>query len=291
MNIVIRKAELKDKDRLIEISSKIWDGYDYIPHIFDKWVKDDKGEFTVIEVDSKVMGCAKLSELREGQLWLEGIRVDQSEGGKGYGKLLSEYQLELASKLGYDTLELGTFIDNRASISIIEKRGFERIIDFKFLEYMFNDEKDPSTFKTSGKIRRVSDRKVLERIMNSETLQRNKGYIVFDWTFIRLDEELSNSLFDRGDIYVYEDGDTSNVFVFSNLYAKNSSMFLPFLENDQGIEEIVDYIIYESHKSNQQFISLMTTVEPKDYQVFIDRGFTSYVDVPYDSYVYRFKGK
>lgn len=291
MNITIRKAELKDKDRLIAISSEIWDGYDYIPNIFDKWVRDDKGEFTVIEVDSKVMGCAKLTELRKGQLWLEGIRVDQSEGGKGYGKLLSEYQLKLAGELGYDTLELGTFIENKASISIIEKRGFERIIDFKFLEFMFNDEKDPTTFKTSTKIRRVSDYKILDRIMNSETLKRNKGYIVFDWTFIRLDEELAKSLLDRGDIYVYEDGNTSNVFVYSNLFAKNSSMFLPFLENNQGIDEIIDYLIYESYKSNQQFISLMTTVEPNDYRIFIDRGFNSYVDVPYDSYVYRFKGK
>lgn len=290
MSITIRKAELKDKDRLIEISSKIWDGYDYIPHIFDKWVEDEKGEFTVIEVDSKVMGCAKLSELRKDQLWLEGIRVDQSEGGKGYGKLLSDYQLELAKKIGYETLELGTFIDNKASISIIEKRGFEKIVDFKFLEFMFNDEKDPSTFKTSEKIRKVSDHRILERIINSDTLRRNKGYIVFDWTFIRVDEELAKNLLDRGDIYIYEDGDTSNVFVYSSLYAKNSSMFLPFIENNQGVDEIIDYMIYQSFRSNQQFISLMTTVEPKDYQIFIGRGFTSYVDVSYDSYVYRFKG-
>lgn len=290
MSITIRKAELKDKDRLIEISSKIWDGYDYIPHIFDKWVEDEKGEFTVIEVDSKVMGCAKLSELRKDQLWLEGIRVDQSEGGKGYGKLLSDYQLELAKKIGYETLELGTFIDNKASISIIEKRGFEKIVDFKFLEFMFNDEKDPSTFKTSEKIRKVSDHRILERIINSDTLRRNKGYIVFDWTFIRVDEELAKNLLDRGDIYIYEDGDTSNVFVYSSLYAKNSSMFLPFIENNQGVDEIIDYMIYQSYRSNQQFISLMTTVEPKDYQIFIGRGFTSYVDVSYDSYVYRFKG-
>lgn len=290
MSITIRKARLSDRDRLSEISSKIWDGYDYIPNIFDKWVSDDKGEFTVIEADSKVMGCAKLTELREGQLWLEGIRVDQSEGGKGYGKLLSEYQLELAKKLGYDTLELGTFIENKASISIIEKRGFEKVCDFKFLEFMFNDDKDPSSFKSTNKVRKVTDSKVVERIMKSETLKRNKGYIIFDWTFIRLDEELAIKLFDRGDIYIYEDGETSNIFIYSGLYAKNSSMFMPFLENNDGVEEIIDYIIFESYKSEYRFISLMTTIDPSEYDIFIKRGFNSYVDVPYDSYVYRFKG-
>ncbi len=57
--IEIRRAELRDKPRIVEISSKIWDGEDYLPLIFEKWVDEEGGEFSVITVDDVVAGCAR----------------------------------------------------------------------------------------------------------------------------------------------------------------------------------------------------------------------------------------
>ncbi len=74
--IEIRPAEQADKSRIEEISSKIWDGDDYVPLVFDKWVAQENGEFSVVTVDGVVAGCTKITELPHDVLWLEGIRVD-----------------------------------------------------------------------------------------------------------------------------------------------------------------------------------------------------------------------
>jgi len=44
-DLKIRKITLKDKPRMLEIVKNIWEGNDYMPLVFDSWVKDKKGEF------------------------------------------------------------------------------------------------------------------------------------------------------------------------------------------------------------------------------------------------------
>ena len=45
MGIELRGARSEDKPRILEISSQIWEGNDYVPFIVDDWLSDAGGEF------------------------------------------------------------------------------------------------------------------------------------------------------------------------------------------------------------------------------------------------------
>ena len=45
--ITLRKATASDKPRIVEISSQIWEGEDYVPDVLDDWLADPSGEVIV----------------------------------------------------------------------------------------------------------------------------------------------------------------------------------------------------------------------------------------------------
>ena len=46
----------EDKAEIFAISRKIWEGDDYVPLVFDDWVKEKKGEFTAVLNEGKIIG-------------------------------------------------------------------------------------------------------------------------------------------------------------------------------------------------------------------------------------------
>ncbi len=71
----IRKMKPEDKENVKKLCSNIWDGDDYVPHVFD-WVKDEIGEFTAVEHEGELIGLSKLF-LTPTDAWVEGLRKNQ----------------------------------------------------------------------------------------------------------------------------------------------------------------------------------------------------------------------
>jgi len=70
-NLNIRKMTMKDKPRMKEIVKDIWDGNDYMPLVFDSWVKDKKGEFVgAVDKKGELVGFEKLTMLLENDAWV-----------------------------------------------------------------------------------------------------------------------------------------------------------------------------------------------------------------------------
>ena len=72
-NLKIRRAVESDKNRIIEISSKIWEGDDYIPYVVDEWIKSIDSEFVVAEAEGQISGFARYIRYSNDFGWLEGI--------------------------------------------------------------------------------------------------------------------------------------------------------------------------------------------------------------------------
>ncbi|WP_297417240.1 GNAT family N-acetyltransferase [Thermococcus sp.] len=126
MEPIIREAKPRDKPFIEEISRLTWGGEDYLARIFDEWVKD--GNFYVLEVDGKVIGTAKLTILPGKVGWIEGLRVHPDYRGRGYGRMIHNFILNLGKKLAekevIEALEFATYFLNRESVSMAEKTGF-----------------------------------------------------------------------------------------------------------------------------------------------------------------------
>ncbi len=123
--LAVRRMEPQDKPAILDIASRIWDGGDYLPAVFDEWVADTSGEFVAVLRDGQVVGCAKLTFLTPTDAWLEGLRKDPRVSVRGVGRAASSYLLaRLAERTDLTSLRLSTDIRNKPSIVTHEKLGF-----------------------------------------------------------------------------------------------------------------------------------------------------------------------
>ncbi|ACS34081.1 GNAT family N-acetyltransferase [Thermococcus gammatolerans] len=125
MEPIIREARPEDRPFIEEIARLTWDGEDYLARVFDEWLGDN---FYVLELDGKVVGTAKLTILPGKVGWLEGLRVHPEYRGRGYGRKLHDFMLQLGEKLAkegrIEALEFATYFLSRESIAMAKRDGF-----------------------------------------------------------------------------------------------------------------------------------------------------------------------
>lgn len=250
----IRKATREDKEGILGISRYIWEGDDYIPYIVDRWIGDENGEFTVVEnEEKKVVGFVKMDLLRKGEYWLQGIRVHPDFRGEGLGKLMTEYLINTIKSRGYKTIELSTYVENEESIHIIEKYGFKKKASFKI--FYINQKKaveGAKGYEPAGSFDEVKG------ILDSVEMKAAKGYLSFDWIFVRADEELLRKLFDRKEIYVLrEDGEIKSTIILSNYMSKDDSIFLSYADGEEHYADAVGYAINMFSMEDRDALSIM----------------------------------
>lgn len=127
--IEYRKLNHEDYQDVFDMCKDIWDGTDYLPQIFHKWV-DDRGLFLgAVDTDTgKVIGADKYSVLYDGTGWLEGLRTHKDYRGIGIGKELGLLAFEKAKqdlKAGLiDKIAFSTHISAVESITMMKHLGF-----------------------------------------------------------------------------------------------------------------------------------------------------------------------
>ncbi|MDD5219251.1 MAG: GNAT family N-acetyltransferase [Candidatus Bipolaricaulis sp.] len=129
-----RKATPQDTQRILDISAQIWDGDDYVPSALAGWLTDPSGELLVAEVGGTVAGFAYRTWLLPGHAWLQGIRTDPSDRGKGVGRALSHALIDRSREEGAMRISLSTYVDNTPSLRLIASLGFARVASFVYLE-------------------------------------------------------------------------------------------------------------------------------------------------------------
>ncbi|HLQ21089.1 MAG TPA: GNAT family N-acetyltransferase [Nitrososphaerales archaeon] len=133
MTVIVREAKPSDKKPLMHFVTKTWGGHDYIPSVWDEWLRDKGGKMFVVEVDGKQVGMNRVRLLKDGTGWLEGVRIHPDFRGKGLASLLGEKSMEYASKLGVSTFRLTSSSRNRAAHRQVAKMGFSEVARFDVL--------------------------------------------------------------------------------------------------------------------------------------------------------------
>lgn len=122
--INLRPAQPQDEKAVTALSAYIWEGEDYVPHCFADWVRDRRGQFTVAYDGDQLVAFNKLSELRPGEWWLEGLRVHPDHRGRGLARLLHDNAVALAEERGEGVLRFATSSENPAVHKLAESTGF-----------------------------------------------------------------------------------------------------------------------------------------------------------------------
>ena len=126
-SLVVRRATADDKPAVVEFCSQIWEGWDYLPRVYDRWLRDPRGAFLVAELDGRPVGTDKVTVLSPGEIWLEGLRVDPRARGRGVALAINRKAMEVIAGMNPRTVRFGTVADNLASRHMGEKDGFRLI--------------------------------------------------------------------------------------------------------------------------------------------------------------------
>ena len=199
VKVRVRPVTMADKPAILRISSRIWEGHDYVPLFFDRWVKE--GGFWAGEWRGRLVGFGKATELAPGEWWLEGLRVDTGCRGRGIGKEFSRQAVQRALDSRPVSLRLATADVNHESIHIIESvMRFRPYAQFRFF---VGSVAKP---RPAPPLLRPSAAEALEYMKQSAELAASRGLLHYTWLFRNLDRRYVAELVRGGQVLGYRTG-------------------------------------------------------------------------------------
>lgn len=158
---MIRLAEKKDLEEIYSLTKAC--AVDMISKDIYQWNENypseeklstdiERGELYCIDADSKIAGIIIITEIEDeeyqGVKWLESdgncvyvhrLAVHPEFQGKGYAQQLMDFAESYASAMGYSSVRLDTFSQNKRNNVFYSRRGYVKLDDIYFL----NQSEDP----------------------------------------------------------------------------------------------------------------------------------------------------
>jgi len=245
----LRKITPEHKERVLQISKDIWEGDDYVPEIFDNWIADPYGEFVGLFVENQLIAFGKMTYLTPTDVWLEGLRKDQSAEIKGVGKIFTEYYLNLLSQRhDLTSVRFATYFENYGSIIPAERAGFRRILtcSLKNLELDRKEQLEINRNITNE----ISYEKFKSYIFSSSYLEKcktlsSKGWVIYNATELLLAEFYTKKRFGAW----VEDGIIKGLILFCNVYYSDS-FWISFIEAENDL--VRDSLLMSAKKAAQK---------------------------------------
>ena len=130
MDARVRPARPSDKAPLMSFIRKVWGGHDYIPQVWDGWLRDPRGIVSVVEVGGVPVGMNRVQFLEDGSAWFEGVRVHPDYRGKGLATLLGENSMRVARERGVGVFRLTSGSTNKMAHRQISRMKFSEVSRF-----------------------------------------------------------------------------------------------------------------------------------------------------------------
>ena len=127
MKTLIRPARASDKAPLMSFIKDIWNGHDYIPEVWDDWIRDRSAKMFVIEADGRQVGMNRVRFLQDGSAWFEGVRIHPDFRGKGLASLLGGNSMKIAAARGVKVYRLTSNSRNRAAHRQVARMRFSEL--------------------------------------------------------------------------------------------------------------------------------------------------------------------
>jgi RimJ/RimL family protein N-acetyltransferase len=128
--IYVRKARGSDREAVFKFCEKTWSWGDYIPEVWDKWLKEKSGRVFIATTDGVPVGITHLSIDKPHEVWLGGARTDPNYRRMGVATAITQKCLDYAKRKGAKVVRLTTESDNIAAQAVIKKLGFKPTAEF-----------------------------------------------------------------------------------------------------------------------------------------------------------------
>jgi len=191
--VVCRPALPKDTSDVMELTSKIWEGDDYVPHVWADWMVDYQGLLAVAEYAGRVVGLSKLTRLDPETWWLEGLRVHPEFEGKHIASRLHDYLLDHWNKVGNGVIRLATASFRESVKHLSERTGFRKVLEVTSnIAPPIPGESTRYTLVEGGELELA-----LDVALRSETLDLSAGLVELGWRWAAPNHQYFKEIQDR----------------------------------------------------------------------------------------------
>lgn len=225
--IRLRRVQPQDLEQVVFIESQATPGLRYLGSVFDLFLNDHEGEFSVAEVNGRLVGCGKFTVLPDGSAWLESLRVLPDYQGLGVGKCFYRRFFEVARQKEIDTMRMYTSIGNRASKGLAERFGFTKAATYRGAWQILNKGNQKTSIR--GGFHRVTVPQRGCRLLMPHS-QRWTGFVVMNRTFYPVTPELCSAWAADGNLY--EDRLSGSVIALGARFMPEHSLHIAFAHGD-----------------------------------------------------------
>ena len=134
MEARVRPARPEDRAPLMSFIKDVWGGHDYVPLVWDQWLRNRQGKMFVVEVSGVPVGMNRVRFLKDGSAWFEGARVHPAFRGRGLASMLGENSMKLALARGARVFRLTSGTRNKAAHRQIQRMRFTERARFSVYE-------------------------------------------------------------------------------------------------------------------------------------------------------------
>lgn len=278
------------KPRIIEISSQIWDGEDYVPNVLDDWLADPNGEVIVAIANGRLISFARHSYLLPSYAWFEGARTDPAYRNSGVSQEISRYFLEAAQREGAETIGLSTYIDNEVSIHIIEKNGFHKVASYVYLE-AGRDAPVRREGRSSSRVFEVASRDAIPFIRESKFLNAAHGHFPNGWKFypFERDPELVLSKMEHV-LGIREEGKIIGLLCLAGSLRRDGECSITFVDGrPDAVEDLLRHALHLARDARHVAIMVPRSngATPEALPILQRIGFTPWNEFKPDVFVYE----
>ena len=129
-HLVCRPALPLDTKDMLELTSQIWEGDDYVPKVWHDWLFDPDGLFAAAVLKGKVVGLGKLTKLSPQDWWLEGLRVHPRFEARGIASHIHRYLLDYWEQTGTGMIRFATVSTREPVKHLAEATGFRIVGEY-----------------------------------------------------------------------------------------------------------------------------------------------------------------
>ena len=178
--IYVRKARPSDRETVFKFCEKTWSWGDYIPKVWDKWLKEKNGRVFVATIDGVPVGISHLSIDKPHEVWLGGARTDPNYRRIGVATAITKKCLEYAKQKAAKVARLVTESDNIAAQTVAQKLGFKPISEFT---EMTTEKITEENSKNSKWAEKTDTNAIRDYLQTSETYRKAAGLytVIFHW--------------------------------------------------------------------------------------------------------------
>lgn len=128
-SLAVRAARPEDKDAVLAFCQNTFQWGDYIPHVWERWLNDPKGQLLVGVINEQPVSVMHVA-IHGTMAWLEGMRVHPDFRRQGIARATEWEGRAWARAHGCRVARLATSVKNLAAQAMLYLSGYQRIAQF-----------------------------------------------------------------------------------------------------------------------------------------------------------------